>query len=74
MVNPPNSSPDQGPAPTLGELRAEIDRIDRAMHELLIERSGIIDTLIRVKKSNETGSAFRPAREASMMRWPGRSP
>jgi chorismate mutase len=38
------------------------------MHELLIERSGIIDTLIKVKKSNETGSAFRPAREASMMR------
>jgi chorismate mutase len=68
MVNPPKSKPDAGPAPTLGELRAEIDRIDKAMHELLIERSGIINTLISVKKSNETGSAFRPAREASMMR------
>ncbi|HRF08924.1 MAG TPA: chorismate mutase [Xanthobacteraceae bacterium] len=68
MVNPPKSSPDTEQAPSLGELRAEIDRIDRAMHELLIERSGIIDTLIKVKKSNETGSAFRPAREASMMR------
>ncbi len=68
MVNTPKSKPDAGPAPTLGELRAEIDRIDKAMHELLIERSGIIDTLISVKKSNETGSAFRPAREASMMR------
>lgn len=68
MVNTPNSKKDAGQAPTLGELRAEIDRIDRAMHELLIERSGIIDTLIKVKKSNETGSAFRPAREASMMR------
>ena len=68
MVNTPNSKPTQGQAPTLGELRNEIDRIDRAMHELLIERSGIIDTLISVKKSNETGSAFRPAREASMMR------
>lgn len=68
MVNTPNSKREAGQAPTLGELRNEIDRIDRAMHELLIERSGIIDTLIKVKKSNETGSAFRPAREASMMR------
>lgn len=68
MVNTPNSKPDAGQAPTLADLRNEIDRIDRAMHELLIERSGIIDTLIKVKKSNETGSAFRPAREASMMR------
>ncbi len=68
MVNTPSSKPGAGQAPTLADLRAEIDRIDRAMHELLIERSGIIDTLIKVKKSNETGSAFRPAREASMMR------
>jgi len=68
MVNTPNSKPAQGQAPTLADLRNEIDRIDRAMHELLIERSSIIDTLISVKKSNETGSAFRPAREASMMR------
>jgi chorismate mutase len=68
MVNTPNSKPAQGQAPTLADLRKEIDRIDRAMHELLIERSGIVDTLISVKKSNETGSAFRPAREASMMR------
>ena len=68
MVNTPNSKPTQGQAPTLADLRNEIDRIDRAMHELLIERSGIIDTLIKVKKSDETGSAFRPAREASMMR------
>ncbi len=68
MVNTPHSKPAAGQQPTLADLRGEIDRIDRAMHELLIERSGIIDTLIKVKKSGETGSAFRPAREASMMR------
>jgi chorismate mutase len=68
MVNTPKSKPGAGPAPTLADLRAEIDRIDKAMHELLIERSGIVDTLIAVKKSDKTGSAFRPAREASMMR------
>jgi chorismate mutase len=54
--------------PTLPELRQEIDRIDAAMHDLLIERGTIIDTLIEVKKTVDSGSAFRPGREASMMR------
>jgi chorismate mutase len=53
---------------SLADLRREIDRIDAAMHELLIERGQIIDRLIAVKKTEETGSAFRPAREADMMR------
>jgi chorismate mutase len=54
--------------PPLANLRRDIDRIDAAMHELLIERGEIIDQLIAVKKTEETGSAFRPAREAEMMR------
>jgi chorismate mutase len=54
--------------PSLADLRREIDRIDETMHALLIERGQIIDELIAVKKSQETGSAFRPAREADMMR------
>ena len=54
--------------PSLADLRREIDRIDEAMHALLIERGQIIDELIAVKKSEESGSAFRPAREADMMR------
>jgi chorismate mutase len=54
--------------PALEDLRKEIDRIDEAMHKLLIERSEIIDRLIAVKRSQESGSAFRPAREAAMMR------
>jgi chorismate mutase len=62
MVKPPE-------APSLGDLRKEIDRIDEAMHQLLIERSEIIDRLIAVKRSQDAGSsAFRPAREAEMMR------
>ena len=56
------------PAPTLADLRREIDRVDAAMHALLIERGETIDQLIAVKKSEEIGSAFRPAREAEMMR------
>ncbi|MBI3704268.1 MAG: chorismate mutase [Rhizobiales bacterium] len=54
--------------PNLDDLRREIDRIDEAMHQLLMQRGEIIDRLISVKKSQETGSAFRPVREAEMMR------
>src|SRR3954470_19877212 len=58
MVNPP----------TLADLRHEIDRIDEAMHRLLMEGGDIIDTLIATKKTAESGSPFRPARETDMMR------
>jgi len=61
----------QNDAPlSLADLRAEIDRIDEAMHRLLMERSEIIDRLVQVKRNAgaEVGSAFRPAREADMMR------
>jgi chorismate mutase len=60
-------SPNERPR-DLAELRAEIDRIDEAMHRLLIERGEIIGRLIKTKKTAESGSAFRPAREADMMR------
>src|SRR5271155_4269135 len=53
---------------SLADIRRNIDRIDASMHELLIERSQIIDRLIAVKNTQESGSAFRPAREADMMR------
>jgi chorismate mutase len=62
MAKPPE-------APSLADLRKEIDRIDESMHQLLIKRGTIIDRLISVKRSQDTGtSAFRPAREAEMMR------
>jgi chorismate mutase len=60
--------PTQSQALSLAELRREIDRIDEAMHRLLMERGEIIDRLIATKQTQETGSAFRPAREADMMR------
>lgn len=56
------------PSPSLSDLRAEIDRIDESMHRLLMERSEIIDRLVAVKRGASEGSAFRPAREADMMR------
>ena len=54
--------------PLLADLRKEIDHIDEDMHKLLMARGEIIDRLIASKSSQETGSAFRPAREADMMR------
>jgi chorismate mutase len=53
---------------SLAGLRQEIDRLDVAMHSLLMQRGEIIDRLIGVKQMQESGSAFRPAREAEMMR------
>ena len=48
------------PAQTLADLRREIDRIDDAMHRLLMERGEIIDRLIATKGTTQSGAAFRP--------------
>lgn len=55
-------------AARLAELRQDIDRIDADMHRLLIERSEIVNALIAVKGTQSSGQAFRPGREADMMR------
>ena len=62
------TKPSRTETPSLADLRREIDRIDEAMHGLLMERGEIIDRLIAAKQTQESGSAFRPAREADMMR------
>lgn len=68
MSEPKNTARKTAVPTSLASLRADIDRIDEAMHQLLIERGEIIESLIRVKGTQETGAAFRPAREAEMMR------
>lgn len=65
--------PDSSPPKITGEidltaLRVDIDRIDLQMHELLMQRGEIIDKLIEIKAKQGGGSAFRPGREAAMMR------
>src|SRR5437763_11612278 len=62
MTKPPPAPP------SLEVLRQEIDSIDEQVHRLLMARGDIIDRLISVKQTQEVGSAFRPAREADMMR------
>ena len=56
------------PEQVLATLRTDIDRIDLAMHSNLMERGELIHRLIEVKGRQGGGSAFRPGREASMMR------
>lgn len=63
-----NSDADKDPQAILSELRVDIDRIDMDVHRLLMERGEIIDRLIAVKARQGGGSAFRPGREAEMMR------
>lgn len=48
----------------LPALRAELDRIDTAIHDLLIERASVVEHVARSGKP----SAFRPGREASIIR------
>ena len=46
----------------LKAIREQIDAIDEAVHRLLVERSGVIAELIRVKGTSKPGAAFRPDR------------
>ncbi|HEY8564295.1 MAG TPA: chorismate mutase [Beijerinckiaceae bacterium] len=62
------TEPSAPSVPGLAALREEIDRLDAEMHGLLMRRGEIIDRLIAVKGTTDSGSAFRPGREASMMR------
>lgn len=55
-------------ARALAVLRDRIDAIDAEMHRLLVERGTIINALIQAKGTESSGAAFRPGREADMMR------
>jgi len=71
----PNSAPDNEAqaaeddwrtqaVPDLSKLRAELDRIDNAIHDLLIERSAVVEKVAQSGKP----AAFRPGREADIVR------
>jgi chorismate mutase len=63
-----NSNQNDSAAASLAALRQNIDRIDESIHRLLMERGAIIENLIATKAKQGGGSAFRPGREADMMR------
>ncbi len=52
----------------LSRIRQRIDALDADIHRMLIERSAVIDELIAIKGTSAPGAAFRPDREADMMR------
>lgn len=53
--------------PTLDELRREIDRIDDAIHDLIMQRAEVVGRVGLLKRSR-SGSLIRPAREAEIVR------
>lgn len=48
----------------LGNLREEIDRIDDAIHDLVMERATVVARVAKAKN----GAALRPGREAAILR------
>ena len=52
---------------SLDEVRAEIDRLDRAIVALIGQRAGYVHAAARFKDSEEAVAA--PERQASMLRW-----
>lgn len=57
------------PVPPLATLRAEIDRIDDAVLDLLVERLSVVAQVAVAKGDRDRGSlALRPAREAMILR------
>ena len=50
----------------LAELRTEIDRIDNAIHDLLMERAQVVNHVREAK--GEEGIKLRPGREAEVLR------
>ena len=60
-ASPPASS-------NLLRLRAELDAIDAEVHGLILRRAGLVTQIEAEKKVTPGRSAYRPAREADMMR------
>lgn len=53
-------------SPPLVTLRAEIDGIDDALHDLLMRRAEVVERVRR--EGGKTGAKIRPGREAAMLR------
>ena len=61
------------PDETLEDLRSEIDQIDDALHDLMMQRAQVSRAIAKVKQARDPGKggltpAFRPAREAAILR------
>ena len=59
----PNATPANSTPGGLDDLRAEIDRIDDAMHDLLMRRAAVVEQVGELRKVS-----YRPGREARIIR------
>lgn len=55
-------------APSLDDLRRRIDAIDDGLLELIQERAAIVGAVAAAKRATGSAGAFRPGREAQVMR------
>lgn len=55
------------PAPTLDDLRRQLDAIDDRIHDAIMERAGVVQTIAALKQSIGQPS-FRPGRAAEILR------
>ncbi|TAN57065.1 MAG: chorismate mutase, partial [Magnetospirillum sp.] len=51
---------------TLDQLRREIDRIDDTIHDLLMQRSAVVESIAAAKPAGRV--TLRPGREAAILR------
>lgn len=56
--------PEDGWRPDLNALRARLDELDDKIHDLLMDRARVVESVARSGKA----AAFRPGREASILR------
>ncbi|MCC7282548.1 MAG: chorismate mutase [Acetobacteraceae bacterium] len=65
---PPPEVPQPDPLPPdLALLRADIDRLDDALHDLVMQRAAVVERLSQ-SRAKGTGPAVRPGREAIILR------
>ncbi|MCC7276031.1 MAG: chorismate mutase [Alphaproteobacteria bacterium] len=58
----------QAAAPSLDDLRRRIDAIDDGLLDLIHERTTIVEAIAAAKRASGNAAAFRPGREAAVMR------
>ena len=67
-MNPALDASPPGPEASLPALRAEIDAIDDALHDLVMRRAAVVARLAASRVKGDDASSLRPGREASILR------
>lgn len=67
MSSAPDADPSVPPASTLASIRAEIDALDDAMHDLLRRRAAVVARMAQ-SRAKAGVSNLRPGREAQVLR------